>query len=95
VLYELLVAARTDERLRDTLQHELGQYSAKILDAARALPGAEGYPEETFPVLVALLTNVFDGAAVVEGVLPQPEIAERRIPVLTALLTAAVPTADS
>ena len=46
-------------------------------------------------MLVALLTNVFDGAAVVEGVLPQPEIAERRIPVLTALLTAAVPTTDS
>jgi AcrR family transcriptional regulator len=93
VLYELLVAARTDEKLRDTLQHELGHYSAKILDAARALPGAEGYPEETFPALVALLTNVFDGAAVVEGVLPQTKIAEQRIPVLMALLTAAVPNA--
>jgi hypothetical protein len=44
---------------------------------------------------LALLTNVFDGAAVVEGVLPQPEIAERRIPVLTALLTAALPNAGS
>jgi AcrR family transcriptional regulator len=95
VLYELLVAARTDEKLRDTLQHELGQYAAKILDAARALPGAESYPEETFPVLVALMTNVFDGAAVVEGVLPQPEIAAQRIPVLTALLTAAAPNAGS
>ncbi|MBW0014155.1 TetR/AcrR family transcriptional regulator [Mycobacterium sp.] len=93
VLYELLVAARTDEKLRATLQHELGQYSAKIHDAARALPGAETFPAETFPVIVALLTNVFDGAAVVEGVLPQPEIAEQRIPVLTALLTAAAPTA--
>jgi AcrR family transcriptional regulator len=91
VLYELLVAARTDEKLRDTLQHELSQYAAKIHDAARALPGAEGYPEDTFPVLVALMTNVFDGAAVVEGVLPQPEIAAKRIPVLSALLTAAVP----
>src|SRR6201998_1924700 len=91
VLYELLVAARTDEKLRDTLQHELGQYAAKILDAARALPGAESFPEAAFPVLVAVLTNVFDGAAVVEGVLPQPEIAAQRIPVLTALLTAAVP----
>ena len=30
VLYELLVAARTDEKLRETLQHELGQYAAKI-----------------------------------------------------------------
>jgi AcrR family transcriptional regulator len=95
VLYELLIAARTDEKLRDTLQHELGQFSAKIHDAARALPGAESFPEETFPVLVALLTNVFDGAAVVEGVLPRPEIAEQRIPVLTALLTAALPNADS
>jgi AcrR family transcriptional regulator len=95
VLYELLVAARTDEKLRDTLQHELSQYSAKIHDAARALPGAERFPADTFPVLVALLTNVFDGAAVVEGVLPQPEIAEQRIPLLTALLTAALPDADS
>ncbi|VBA49353.1 TetR/AcrR family transcriptional regulator [Mycobacterium pseudokansasii] len=87
VLYELLIAARTDDKLRDTLQQELGQYSAKIYDAARALPGAESVPEETFPVIVALLTNVFDGAAVVQGILPQPEIEERRISVLTALLT--------
>ncbi|BBX99947.1 TetR/AcrR family transcriptional regulator [Mycobacterium seoulense] len=93
VLYELLVAARTDEKLRATLQHELRQYSTKIHDAARALPGAESFPEETFPVLVALLTNVFDGAAVVEGVLPQPQIAEQRIPMLMTLLYGAVPDA--
>lgn len=91
VMYELLVAARTDEKLRDTLRHELGQYAANIHDAARALPGAESYPEDAFPVLVALMRNVFDGAAVVEGVLPQPEIAAKRIPVLSALLTAALP----
>ena len=42
---------------------------------------------------MALLTNVFDGAAVVEGVLPQPHIAEQRIPVLMSLLTAAMPNA--
>lgn len=90
VLYELLIAARTDDKLRDTLQQELGQYSAKIYDAARSLPGAESFPEETFPVIVELLTNVFDGAAVVQGILPQPEIEERRIPVLTALLTGAL-----
>ncbi|OBG65400.1 MULTISPECIES: TetR/AcrR family transcriptional regulator [unclassified Mycobacterium] len=94
VLYELLVAARTDEKLRDTLQNELRQYSTKILEAARTLPGAESFPEETFPVLVAVLTNVFDGAAVVEGVLPQPQIAEQRIPMLMTLLSAAAPGAD-
>lgn len=88
VLYELMVAARTDEKLKETLQNVLGQYSAKIHDAARALPGAESFPEETFPVIVALMTNVFDGAAIVRGVLPQPELEEQRIPMLTALLTA-------
>lgn len=64
VLYELMVAARTDEKLKETLQNVLGQYSAKIHDAARALPGAESFPEETFPVIVALMTNVFDGAEI-------------------------------
>lgn len=88
VLYELMVAARTDEKLKETLQNVLGQYSAKIHDAARALLGAESFPEETFPVIVALMTNVFDGAAIVRGVLPQPELEEQRIPMLTALLTA-------
>src|ERR1700761_5276492 len=38
VLYELLIAARTDEKLRTAMQHELGQYAAKIQDAVRALP---------------------------------------------------------
>lgn len=91
VFYELMIAARTDEKLRETMQHELGQYGEKIYDAVRALPGADNFPEETFPVLVTLMTNVFDGAAVVEGVLPRPEIAAQRIPVLTALLSAALP----
>ena len=93
VLYEMLIAARTDEKLKVTLQRELGEYAAKLHDAVRALPGAEMFPEDTLPVLVALMTNVFDGAAVVEGILPQPQIAEQRIPVLTALLTAALPNA--
>ncbi|GAB2998386.1 TetR/AcrR family transcriptional regulator [Mycobacterium bourgelatii] len=91
VLYELMMAARTDEKLKATLQQELFQYRAKMYDAAKAMPGTESIPEDTLPVLVTLLTNVFDGAAVVEGVLPQPDIAERRIPVLTTLLTAAWP----
>lgn len=45
VLYELMIAARTDDKLKETLQHVLGQYRAKIYDAARTLPGAEGFPE--------------------------------------------------
>jgi AcrR family transcriptional regulator len=95
VFYELVIAARTDEKLRDAMQDELAQYAAKIDDVARAIPGADNFPEEPFPVIVALMRNVFDGAALVEGVLPQPDIAEQRIPMLTALLTAVAPNAGS
>ncbi len=92
VLYELMVAARTDEKLNAHLRDVLRQYTEKIYDAARALPGAEGFPEETFPVLVALLTNVFDGAAIVRGVLPEPDIEEQRIQLLSALIAGALPS---
>jgi AcrR family transcriptional regulator len=88
VLYELMIAARTDEKLNTTLQHVLEQYTSKICDAARALPGADDFSQENFPVLVALLTNTFDGAAMLRAVLPQPEIEDRRIALLSSLLGA-------
>lgn len=90
VLYELMIAARTDEKLRAHLRDVLAQYTAKILDAARALPGAEAVGEETFPVLVALMTNVFDGAAIVRGIFPEPDIEEQRIALLSNLITGLV-----
>jgi AcrR family transcriptional regulator len=87
VMYELLIAARTDEKLKVTLQAVLVEYAANIHDVARALPGADRYPPETFGALVATLTNVFDGAAIVRAVLPLPEIEDARIALLTELLT--------
>jgi len=87
VMYELLVAARTDDTLRGTLQDVLKEYSARILDAARTLPTADEYPEETLAAVVALVTNAFDGAAIVRAILPQPEIEAGRIPLLATLLT--------
>ncbi|MEM6109189.1 TetR/AcrR family transcriptional regulator [Mycobacterium sp. 050272] len=91
VLYELMIAARTDEKLRAHLREVLAQYTAKILDAARALPGADAIGEETFPVLVALMTNVFDGAAIVRGIFPEPDIEEQRIALLSRLITGLAP----
>lgn len=86
VVYELLIAARTDDKLCAVLQDVLADYSEKICDAARAIPAADTFPPELFPNLVALLTNTFDGAAIVRAVLPQPEIEANRIPLLLALL---------
>jgi AcrR family transcriptional regulator len=86
VMYELMVAARTDEKLRATLQDVLTEYAANIYDVAKALPGADQFPEENFVALVAILTNTFDGAAIVRAVLPQPEIEAKRIQLLASLL---------
>jgi len=86
-MYEPLVAARTDEKLRATLQHVLTEYAANIYDIARALLGADQFPEETFAALVAILTNTFEVAALVRPVLPQPDIEDTRIQVLAALLS--------
>jgi AcrR family transcriptional regulator len=92
VMYELLIAARTDEKLKVTLREVLTDYAANIYDTARALPGADRIPDDTFVALVAILTNTFDGAAVVRAVLEQPDIEAGRIELLTALLRAIVPT---
>lgn len=86
VMYELLIAARTDEKLRATLQTVLGEYRARIYDTARTLPNADVVPPETFTALVAMITNTFDGAAIVRPVLPLPDIEARRIPLLMSLL---------
>jgi AcrR family transcriptional regulator len=89
VMYELMIAARTDEKLRATLQNVLAEYSRKIYDTARTLPAADQFPAETFAALVAVLTNTFDGAAMVRAVLPQPDVEAGRIPLLLSLLSRA------
>ncbi|MFZ0833640.1 MAG: TetR/AcrR family transcriptional regulator [Mycobacterium sp.] len=86
VMYELMIAARTDEKLRATLQGVLAEYEAKIYGAVRALPGSEGVPDKTLGVLVATLINAFDGAALLRAVRPQPELDAQRVALLASLL---------
>jgi AcrR family transcriptional regulator len=86
VMFELLVAARTDEKLKATLQEVLTEYATDIHDTAKALPGADQFPEDTLAVLVAILTNSFIGTAIVRAVLPQPEMEDGQIQLLTELM---------
>lgn len=86
VLYELMVAARTDDALRATLQDVLTEYATKIHEVAAGLPGVDSYPPDVLPVVTALLTNAFDGAALLRAVLPVPELEDSRIALLTDLL---------
>jgi AcrR family transcriptional regulator len=89
VLYELMIAARTDEKLRGTLQEVLAEYASKIYDTARALPGADAFEKDTFPAVVAMMTTAFDGAAMVRAVLPQPDLDAQQIPLLLSWLRSA------
>ncbi|WP_019972788.1 TetR/AcrR family transcriptional regulator [Mycobacterium sp. 141] len=87
VWHELMVAARTDEKLRGTLQTVLAEYVESIYQTAKLAPGAEQIPEDAFAAVLAVVLNTFDGAAIVRRVLPQPELEDARINLLTALLS--------
>jgi AcrR family transcriptional regulator len=86
VIFELMVAARTDDKLRATLQEVLAEYATHIYDTARALPGADAYPEDTLITLVAIITNAFNGAALVRPVLPQPDAEAKQIELLIEVM---------
>lgn len=97
VIYELAVAARTDEKLRATLKDELEIFDKKIFDAAKATPSADelkALGEENFEALVTVLINTFDGAAIFRYLRrqTQTQAEERRISMLMSLLNAARPT---
>lgn len=84
VLYELLVAARTDEKLHAALQQVLQAYTAQIHELAHSLPGVETLPQQSFDAVVVMLMNVLDGAAILGRVLP---IRALDIPPLVELLS--------
>lgn len=87
VWHELMVAARTDEKLRATLQTVLAEYVENIYETAKLAPGADQIPEDAFAVVLAVVLNTFDGAAIVRRVLPQPELEDARIALLAELFS--------
>ncbi|NOQ57728.1 TetR/AcrR family transcriptional regulator [Mycolicibacterium fortuitum] len=87
VWHELMMAARTDEKLRGPLQNVLAEYIDNIYETAKSAPGADQIPEDVFAVLLTIVINTFDGAAMVRRVLPLPELEEARIAMLAALLS--------
>jgi AcrR family transcriptional regulator len=92
VIYELTVAARTDEKLRDTLQDVMAVYIANIYETVRAVVpdelGAAG--GENLVAMFALVLSSFNGTAMFQHVLNQPEIDGGQIPLLISLLAAPV-----
>lgn len=88
VMHELVVAARTDEKLRAALQKTFDEYVANIYALARTVPVAEQIAEGELVAALAIMINTFDGAALFRPVLgPQPELDDQRITLLTTLFS--------
>jgi AcrR family transcriptional regulator len=86
VLYELMVAARTDETLRATLHVVLTEYSAKIFDAAGAVTPTDRLADDNRAAMTAVLTNTFDGAAILRPVMTDPEFEARKLALLADMV---------
>jgi AcrR family transcriptional regulator len=92
VIQELAVAARTDEKLRETLRDVMAVYIATISETVRGmLPyEAEAVGEENALAMFALALSSFNGTALFQHVLHQPGVDEAQIPLLVSLLGAPV-----
>jgi AcrR family transcriptional regulator len=86
VFYELLVAARTDRALRRALEPAMRRYYDAIRRTAFHLPVMDNVPPDVRDVLLFTAIHVFDGESLARVVLPQPDLEERRIGLLLALM---------
>jgi AcrR family transcriptional regulator len=92
VIYELAVAARTDDKLRQTLRDVMAMYMAEIFETVRAvLPDEiEAAGEESSLAMFALVLSAFNGTSMFQHVLDPPDIQKAQIPLLISLLGAPV-----
>jgi AcrR family transcriptional regulator len=92
VIYELAVAARTDDKLRETLRDVMAMYMAEIFETVRAvLPDEiEAAGEENSLAMFALVLSAFNGTSMFQHVLDPPDIQKAQIPLLISLLGAPV-----
>jgi AcrR family transcriptional regulator len=82
VFYELLIAARTDPDLHAALAENLRAYYDAILAAAKRTPEIAALPAEIVEPLLFGLVHMFDGEALVRGVLASPEVEDLRLVML-------------
>lgn len=90
-LYELMLAARTNEALRKELEPAARAYEQAILGLARVLlPDIAAALGDSFDVLVTTVIATFDGEALQRCVLEQPKLEAARLDLLVAILTSFV-----
>lgn len=86
-LYELMLAARTNENLRKALEPMARRYYADIAEAARELlPELAAKLGPSFDVVVATVLAVFDGETMHRFVLEEPAVEDARFELLAGAL---------
>ena len=84
--YELLVAARTDDQLRERLEPLAKRYHEEIIDLGRALPIAGSMPAAELDTIVLGIVHMLDGEALTATVYPHPEQEDIRVQQLVRIL---------
>lgn len=91
VIFELQLAARTDEDLRKGLQPALFGYGAGILQVALAvIDPPEDLDPADFMTAVFMISDMFDAEHLFRHMRPYPELTERRIQLLTTMIGALI-----
>ena len=85
VWFELLIAARTDEHLREQLTPVAIWLYDNIEELALTSTLAETVDPELVRVAATAAVHMFDGEAVIRAVLPRPELEEARLAGAVAL----------
>ncbi|WP_338772884.1 TetR/AcrR family transcriptional regulator [Nocardia vulneris] len=92
-IYELQLAARTDEKLREGLQPALFAYGVRILQLALETTDPDpAIDPADFATVVFMISDMFDAEHLFRHVRPYPELTERRIQLLTTMIDALRPT---
>ena len=90
--HEVMVAARTDEELRERVAGSLSAFEQSLLRTAAAVFGTH---DERLGVLTLSIMHMFDSEAVTTSVYPNPDIEEERIRWATDLLRTALGEVES
>jgi len=84
--YDLMVAARTHDELRDRMRPFTNSYYASILEFARSMPVADRWEPKAFAMLIFSLIHLLDGEAITAVVHEQTDLQHLRTVMLAALL---------
>ncbi|MCP2275736.1 TetR/AcrR family transcriptional regulator [Nocardia amikacinitolerans] len=90
IWFELLVAARTDPKLREQLAPVAARLYATIDELAVLPSSGAGVDPALLRLMGTSLLHMFDGEAVLREVLPRPELEDARLKAATELFNALV-----